>query len=160
MTQITIEYMIMIPLLILQIFLFPFTAGLIMNGWVDSRRTLALQEAASNLGSSIQQLYSSLNHNTISAGVVKNTLSLPMFIEEYAYSGTGTLRTALNPTLKSTKILDITLTLKGTNIASTVSLPLGENVNWLPSTFISNSTNAGISGQKFTNDTIQFSFTS
>jgi hypothetical protein len=82
MTQITIEYMIMIPLLILQIFLFPFTAGLIMNGWVDSRRTLALQEAASNLGSSIQQLYSSLNHDTISAGVVNNTVALPMFIED------------------------------------------------------------------------------
>ena len=131
-----------------------------MNGWVDSRRTLALQEAASNLGSSIQQLYSSLSHKTISAGVVNNTLDLPMFIEEYAYSGTGTLRSVLNPTFNSTEVLDITLTLKGTSIATTVSLTLGENVNWLSSTFISNSTNSGISGQKFTNGTIQFSFTS
>jgi hypothetical protein len=150
--------MIMIPLLILQIFLFPFTAGLMMNGWVDSRRTLALQEAGSNLGSAIQQLYSSLNHNTISTGVVNNALGMPMFIEEYAYSGTGALRSAVDP--NAAQILVITLTLKGTNIVSTVSVTLGQNANWLSSNYISNSTNAGISGQKFANGTIQLSFTS
>jgi hypothetical protein len=124
MTQITIEYMIMIPLLIMQIILFPFVAGLIMNGWVDSRRTLVLQETASNLGSSIQQLYSALNHGTISTGNVTNTLELPMFIEDYAYSGTGTLRATSGPTVDSTKILYITLSLRGQ------TLPLQLLLRW------------------------------
>lgn len=159
MAQITIEYMIMIPLLIMQILLFPYVAGLIMNGWVDSRRTLVLQETASNLGSSIQQLYSALNHATISTGNVTNTLQLPMFIEDYAYSGTGALRAASDPALYSTKILDITLSLRGTNIASTTSITLGSNVNWgSHSTLYSNSTDAGILGEKLANGTILLSF--
>lgn len=165
MTQITIEYMIMIPLLILQIFLFPFTASLIMNHWVDSRRTLELQEAASSIGSSIQQLYSSLNHDTISTGYVTNSLDLPPFIEDYPYKGNATLRTALDSTLDSTKILDITLSLQGVKASSTASVTLGPNVEWPQPNlfFVSNSTNAGISGNKTVingNVLIQLSFTS
>jgi len=68
MGHVTIEYMIMLPILILQIFLFPLTANWLMNIWVDSRRTLALQDVAGHLGSTIQQLYFSLNHETISNG--------------------------------------------------------------------------------------------
>jgi len=156
--QIAVEYMIMIPILILQIFLFPFTAGLIMNGWVDSRRTLALHEIGSHMGSSIQQLYSSLNHETITAGVVTNKLDTPPFIEGYPYEGTATLRTTLDPALNSSRVLDITLTLMGTRIEATASVTLGLNVQWVNSTFQSNSTTAGITAQKQLNGTIQLSF--
>ena len=141
--------MIMIPLLILQIFLFPLAASLIMNGWVDSRRTLELQETGSHLGSSIQQLYSSLNHDSISTGTVTDKLELPPFIEGYAYEGNATLRTALDPALNSSKILDITLTLKGTSIQSTSSVTLGQNVEWQDSIFASNSTNASVKAEKY-----------
>src|SRR3990170_2895324 len=99
--------MIMIPVLILQIFLFPLTAAWIMNTWVDSRRTLALQEVCSHLGSSLQQLYSSLNHETISAGTVTNNLDIPRLIEEYSYVGNATLRTVSGN--DSAKVLEITL---------------------------------------------------
>jgi hypothetical protein len=159
LTQITIEYMIMIPILIMQIFLFPLTAGIIMNGWVDSRRTLALQETASHLGSSMQQLYSSLNHESISAGVVNNTLDTPPFIEGYAYTGTAVLRNASDP--NSARILDITLTLVGTGLVATSSVTLGQNVLWGNSTLMSNSTSAGISAAKLpdANGTIQLAFT-
>ena len=51
MAHITIEYVIMVPILIMQIILFPITANWLMTVWVDSRRTLALKEATSNLGS-------------------------------------------------------------------------------------------------------------
>lgn len=158
MVQITIEYMIMIPILIMQIFLFPLTAGIIMNGWVDSRRTLALQETASHLGSSIQQLYSSLNHESISAGNVTSKLDTPPFIEGYAYTGTAVLRNASDP--NSARILDMTLTLVGAGIVATSSVTLGQNVLWGNSTLMSNSTSAGISAMKLWNGTIQLSFTS
>jgi len=148
----------MIPILILQIFLFPFAAGLIMNTWVDSRRTLALQEAASHLGSSIQQIYSSLNHATISAGAVTNKLDIPPFIEGYAYVGNATLRTALDPALNSSKVLEITLKLMGIDISATTSVTLGQNVEWQNSTFMSNSTYAGINAEKQANGVILLSF--
>jgi hypothetical protein len=150
--------MILIPILILQIFLFPLTAGWIMNTWVDSRRTLALQEAASHLSSSIQQLYSSLNHATISAGAVTNKLDIPPFIEGYAYVGNATLRTALDPALNSSKVLDITLRLMGASIEATASVILGQNVEWQNSTFMSNSTFASINAEKQLNGVIQLSF--
>jgi hypothetical protein len=158
LTQITIEYMIMLPILIMQIFLFPLTAGIIMNGWVDSRRTLALQETASHLGSSMQQLYSSLNHESIREGVVDNTLDTPPFIEGYAYKGNAALRNASDA--NSARILDITLTLIGTGLEATSSVTLGQNALWQNSTLMSNSTYAGISAAKLSDGTIQLAFTS
>ena len=156
MVQITIEYMIMIPILILQIFLFPLTAGWIMTTWVDSRQTLALQETASHLGSSIQQMYSALNHESISEGTVTNRLEVPPFIEGYAYTGNATLRTALAQ--NSSKFLDITLSLRGTSIQASTSVTLGQNVEWQNSTFMSNSTFASILANKQPNGTILLSF--
>ena len=144
--------MIMIPILIMQIFLFPLTASLIMNGWVDSRRTLALQETGSHLGSSIQQLYSSLNHESISTGDVMNKLDTPPFIYGYAYKGSAAVRNASNP--NSARVLDITLTLMGTRLEATSSVTLGQNVLWGNTTLMSNSTFAGISAAKLPNGAI------
>ena len=154
MTHITIEYMIMLPILIMQIFLFPLTATWLMNIWVDSRRTLALQEATSHLGSTIQQLYFSLNHETISAGTATYSPGLPPFIENNHYIGNATLRTVLDPTLNSSKVLELTLKLARTQITTTTSVILGPNVLWRESTFISNSTNACVSAEKLPNGTI------
>jgi hypothetical protein len=154
--QITIEYMIMIPILILQIFLFPLTAGWIMNTWVDSRQTLALQETASHLGSSVHQMYSALNHESISAGTVTNRLEIPPFIEDYAYTGNATLRDA-EP--NSSRILDITLRFKGSQIEATTSVTLGSNVAWdQDSEFMSNSTHTSLIAEKLSNDTILMYF--
>ena len=150
--------MILIPLLILQIFLFPLTAGWIMNSWADSRRTLALEESASNLGSSMQQIYSSLNHATISAGNVTNRIAVPPFIEGYAYVGNANLRTALDPALNSSKVLDINLSLLGVSGEASASVTLGQNVEWKNSTFMSNSTYASINAEKQSNGTIRLSF--
>lgn len=154
MAHITIEYMIMIPILIMQIFLFPLTASWLMNIWVDSRRTLALQEATSHLGSTIQQLYFSLNHETISAGTTTYSPGLPPFIENHHYIGNATLRTVLDPTLSSSKVLELTLKLARTQIATTTSVILGANVLWRESAFISNSTYACVSAEKLSNGTI------
>jgi len=154
MTHITIEYMIMIPILIMQIFLFPLTASWLMNIWVDSRRTLALQEATSHLGSTIQQLYFSLNHETISAGTATYSPGLPPFIENHYYIGNATLRTVLDPTLNSSKVLELTLKLAKTGITVTTSVILGPNILWQESTFVSNSTHACVSAEKFPNGTI------
>ena len=156
MVQITIEYMIMVPLLILQIFLFPLTAGWMMTHWVDSRQTLALQETASHLGSSIQQVYSALNHQSISAGTVRSKLAVTAYIEGYAFAGNASLRVA---EANSSQFLDITLKFMGNSIETTSSVTLGANVNWdADSAFMSNSTYANLVAEKLSNDTILMYF--
>lgn len=159
MPHITIEYVIMVPVLILQIFLFPLTAGWLMNIWVDSRKSLALQEAASHLGSTIQQIYFSLNHETIGAGTVTQKTNIPTFIENHVYTGNATLRT-LSQSDNSSKVLDITLRIQDTGFSVTTRVILGNNVVWQNSTFVSNSVNAGIRATKFANGTISLAFNS
>lgn len=158
MPHVTIEYVIMVPVLILQIFLFPLATSLFMNIWVDSRRTLALQDVASHLGSTIEQAYFSLNHETISAGTATYSPGLPPYIENYPYTGNATLRTILDPSLNSSRALEITLRLGTFGTTVTASVILGQNVEWKESVFISNSTNACIIAKKFPNGTILFSF--
>jgi hypothetical protein len=159
MVQITIEYMILIPVLILQLFLFPFVVTTVMNTWADSRRTLELQEIAGHLGSSIQQVYFSLNHTTIQAtSPLTSKLDIPLFIENYVYTGNATLRTVQDPDLESTQVLDVTLKYVGLGISATTSVTLGQNVEWKTSKFTSNSTQACITAVKFSNETIQLYF--
>jgi len=148
MPHVTIEYMIMMPILILQIFLFPLTASWLMNIWVDSRRSLALQDVASHLGSTIQQLYFSLNHQTISAGKATYLPGLPPLIENSPYIGNASLRTALDPVLNSSKVLELTVRLVSTKIMVNTQVILGPNVSWKESVFMSNSTNACVSAEK------------
>ena len=159
MAHITIEYVIMLPILILQIILFPLTASWLMNIWVDSRRTLALQEVASHLGSVIQQVYFTLNHETITVGTITQKPDVPPLIESYPYIGNATLKTVLDPAMNASKVLTIMLRLKGAEIKVTTTVLLGQNVVWRESTFISNSTNACIIAQKFANNgTIRLAF--
>lgn len=155
MAQVAIEYMIMIPILIAQIFLFPMVASAMMNNWVDSRRTIVIQEVASNLSSSMQQLYSSLNHETISAGTVTNKLELPRYIEDYPYKGNASLRTIGS---NGSRILEITLSYVGDDISTTALATFGANMEWMNSTFLSNSTSAGIIAEKQLNGTIRMYF--
>jgi hypothetical protein len=157
--HVTIEYVIMVPLLILQIFLFPFAASLVMNTWVNSRRTMALQEAASHLGSSIQQLYFSLNHTTIPESNVTNKLDVPPFIEGYAYTGTAILRTVSYP-VPGSKVLEVTLRFIGIGISTSTIVTLGDNVVWQDSIFMSNSTSACLQAEKDSSSIIKLSFVS
>ena len=144
----------MIPILMLQIFLFPLTAGWLMNIWVDSRQNLTLQDASSHLGSTIQQLYFSLNHDTISTGTATYTPGLPPFIENHHYRGNATLRTVSDPELNSSKTLELTLKLVNTRIEATTKVILGPNALWVESTFASNSTEACVSAEKLPNGSI------
>jgi hypothetical protein len=160
MVHITIEYMIMIPVLILQIFLFPLTTSWLMNTWINSRRNLALQDVASHLSSTIQQLYFSLNHATMQAGTATYSPGLPPFIENLFYTATAQLRPTAAATPNSSNVLDIEITLVGTDNAVTASVTLGPNANWQNSVFESNSTKAAVTAQKFSNGTVAIWFES
>ena len=127
MGHVAIEYMILIPVLIMQIFLFPFAATAIMNTWVDQRRSLELQEIAGHLGSSVQQLYFTLNRASKANGCLTSTLDTPATIENFYYN--ITLQDNSNPS-SSVKVMKITLNLiRATGEASSL-VTLGENAAW------------------------------
>jgi hypothetical protein len=125
--SITIEYMIMIPVLILQIFLFPLTASVIMNTYVDSRMTIELQETAGHTGSSIQQLYYTINHASVPNGTMKIALDTPPLIEGHAYT---TTLSHLTQSETSSQIMNITLVIVGTKDQASTLVTLGQNINW------------------------------
>jgi len=127
MPSITLEYMIMVPVLIAQIFIFPLTASVIMNTWVDSRMTIELQKTAGHLGSSIQQLYYSMNHGSMSNGIMTITLDMPPLIEGHSYTTTLSHVTQLDT---SYKIMNITLKLEGTKDQTSTIVTLGQNIDW------------------------------
>lgn len=156
MAHITIEYVILMPLLILQIFLLPFATTIIMGYWTKSSNNLALQDAASQLGSSIQQLYFSINHASIPSGNVTSKLNIPVYINNYAYTGNATL---LSPSgSNAAKVLSVTLNFKGLAGSVTTPVALGQNVQWQSSTFVSNSTTACLNAYKYSNGTILLYF--
>jgi hypothetical protein len=159
MPHVTIEHVIMIPILLLQVFVFPIVANHIMNSWVDSRRTLILQDAASNMGSSIQQMYFALDHNaTIPSGKATNQFGLPNNIDGYSYTANATLQPSSISTNPS-QILKITVKLTTTNLAVTSQVLLGSKAQWDSSTiFFSNSTSSGAYANKFGNGTIRLGF--
>ena len=126
MAQITIEYMILMPVLVIQIFIFPYTATVIMDAWADSRRTIELQEVTGHLGSSIQQLYYTINHASIVNGTMKLTLDLPLFIENHAYTVNLGHITSDDPY----ELMNVTLSLIGTTSRASTVVTLGDNVDW------------------------------
>ncbi|MEM4704081.1 MAG: hypothetical protein QXJ02_03335 [Candidatus Bathyarchaeia archaeon] len=158
MAHITIEYIILMPILIMQIFLFPLTASWLMNIWVTSRSQLALQDVASHLGSTIQQLYLSLNHATIAAGKVSYTPGLPVLIENSYYTANASIRTVGGSPLNSSNILEMTVTLVSTGNKVSTTVVLGPNVVWQNSVFMSNATNPCVSGEKNQTGTIFLQF--
>ena len=156
MAHITIEYMIFIPVLILQIFLLPYAANIYMNYWATSSETIALNDANIHLSGSISQLYFFLNNPSVSSGTVKDNLGINPYINNNVYSGNATLISISGS--GSGKVLKLTLTLEGTTVSTTTPITLGQNVQWINSTFMSNSNSAYIKGYKDSNNTIWLSF--
>ena len=149
----SIEYMILIPMMILLIFLFPMLVNATMNYWANDRKSLALQETASHLSSSILQIYQSLNHTSILTCNITSNLNSPPLIEGYAYTGKATLMT-----VGSGNILLVTLNLADSTISTTTAVALGQNAAWQSSNFTSSSASACIKADKFQNQTIQLAF--
>jgi hypothetical protein len=155
-TSVAIEYVILIPLLFTQVIVFPFVASTMVSSWQDSQRDVELQDAADHLASTIQQLYLTINNEDILAGTVTQASTLPVTVSSYPYTATGSLSSPSDP--DSTRILTVTLTLEELGNTATAAAVLGPNVQCTQSTLRSNSADASIDVQKFSNSTLVFSF--
>lgn len=153
MPHVSMEYAIMVPILLVQVILIPMATGWMMDAWVIRRRETALQDVASHIGTTIQQLYFSLNRKEIAAGTTTQAANVPSSIESIPY-----VITASDTKVENSTIIDLYLALMGTSITATTRVTLGPNVLWGQSTFVSNSTSASIKVEKFSNDTLNFSF--
>lgn len=157
MVNVTIEHVILIPLLFTQIIVFPFVASTISSSWQDAHRDVALEEVAGHLTITIQQLYLTVNWDDILAGKVTHAPTIPATIDSRPYRVTGSLNTPSDP--NATRILTLTLTLEKFKNKVTAVAVLGPDVLWAEETVLqSNSPDACIVAQKFSNGTIGFSF--
>jgi hypothetical protein len=154
MVQITIEYMILTPVLIALIFLLPLTANAVMGTYVSSRQTLELQKIGGHLGSAIQQVYYSLNHQTVAEGTISSVTGIPPLLESNSFTVNCTSRMTTD---SGARIVDLQLRLSGSGATTSTSVTLGKNVEWDNSYFWSDSTTAYISATKYLNDTIRLS---
>ena len=153
MVHVSMEYAIMVPVLLVQVILIPVATGWMMDVWVVKRRETALQDVASHMGTTIQQLYFSLDREEIAAGTTTQTTNVPPFVESIPY-----IVTASDTRIGNTTLVDLYLALMGTDIAVTTRVTLGPNVVWEQATFVSDSTSASIRVRKFLNETLSFSF--
>ena len=156
MPNITIEYVILIPLLFTQVIVFPLVASTITSSWQETQRKVALQEAADHLVSTVQQLYLTVNREEILASTITHALRIPATIDSYPYTATGSLSSPSDP--NSTRILTLTLTMDDGSTVTAAAV-MGPKVIWTEDSILqSNSANASLEIQKFSNSTIVFSF--
>lgn len=138
MAQVSIEYMIMVPALILQIFLLPYVANVMMSSWEDDRIDIQLNEIVGNLGSSVQQLYYTMNRELISSG----SLTIQLYTPPRIISSSGNYSYTIDIQNASAfsgyaQIMNITVSLfEGERKASTL-VTLGENADWDDASFVS-----------------------
>jgi hypothetical protein len=154
--HVVIEQIIMLPVLIALVLLLPFFANSMTLSWIDARRQVLLQDAASQLGSTIQQLYFALDSDEVAAGTISQSPNLPQTIESYTYTATGYL--AIPTFDNESRTLILTLTLHPLGKTAKSNVVLGPNVLWNDSVFVSNSTYACVCVQKFENGTLLFFF--
>lgn len=150
----------MIPALIILVLLLPYSASLMTQSYIDTRRQVLLQDVAFQLGSTIQQLYFALDSGEVAAGNISQSPHLPQTIESYVYTATGNL--IIPPLEDQSRTLVLTLTLHPMGKTARSNVLLGSNVLWHDSTFVSNSTYACVTVQKIDNhdttSTLLFSF--
>jgi len=157
MPHVALEAVIMAPLLILQILLFPMVASTMTSYWADANRQIIVQETANQLAGAIQQLYLSLSREEVVAGTVMLASTLPKEVASYPYTAKGVLKSSLGS--GSGKILVLNLTLQIVGNSATAFVAFGPNVLWNEeSVFYSDSSTASIEVQKFANGTLSFSF--
>jgi len=127
----------MLPIMLLQIFLFPYVATVITDNWTTEHRTLELQDIAGHIGSSIQQLYLSINRIDTPC-TMKLDLDIPTSIDGYAYTVTLGHATQVD---SSYKVMNVTLQYISTKGSCSTLVTLGDDVEWNIDSFNSTQTN-------------------
>jgi hypothetical protein len=92
-----------------------------------------------------------MDNRRIGKGNVNKTLDVPLFIDGYAYTATGTFN-------EDSNVLELTLALKGAPLSVTTVVKLGQHAVWQDSAFMSNSTQAYLHVEKVSDERIELYF--
>ena len=155
LVSITVEYVMLIPLLFAQVIVFPYVASTVSSNWQESQLTIEMQDSADHMVSTIQQLYLTVNRDSILEGTITQASPVPVTIASYPYTVEGSLS---NPPGDSAKVFTVTLTLDDIGNTVIASAVIGNNTKWTESTFRSTSVDASIIVEKFSNGTLAFAF--
>ena len=155
MVSVTIEYVILIPLMFTTVIVFPFVASRITTENQEYQLSIELQNVADHMASTIQQLYLTVNGEEILTGTVTQESPVPVTVGSYPYTVEGSLS---NSGDGSAKVFTAFLALDDIDITVTASAVLGPDVLWTDSTLRSTSFDASIIIEKHSNGTIGFSF--
>lgn len=157
MVSVTIEYVILIPLMFTTVIVFPLVADRMTTEHQKSQLTIELQDVADHMASTIQQLYLTVNGEEILTGTVTQASPVPVTVGSYPYTVEGSL---YEPGDGSAKVFNTFLTLDEIDITVSASAVLGINVQWVDSSFRSTSVDAEIIVQKLDDaeHTVVFSF--
>ena len=155
MVSVTIEYVILIPLLFSTVIVFPFVANRITTENQEAQLRIELQGVADHMASTIQQLYLTVNGEEILTGTITQASPVPVTVGSYPYNVEGSL---YEPGDGSAKVFTAFLTLDDIAITVTASAVLGPNVLWTDSTLRSTSVDASIIVEKYSNGTLGFTF--
>ena len=155
MVSVTIEYVILIPLLFTTVIVFPLVANRMTTDYQQTQLGIELQDVADHMASTIQQLYLTVNGQEILTGTITKASPVPVTVGAYPYTVEGSLN---DPGDGSAKVFTAILTLDELGNTVTASAVLGTNVLWADSTLRSTSMDASIVVQKYSNGTLGFSF--
>jgi len=140
MASVVTEHMLLLVPMMMVVMIFPMVAGFVVNNYSNEQRLLAVEQANTKMGSSIQQVYLVMNDENVKDCNVTLANPLPQSLEDQQYIVNGT---------QVGEILTLHIYLPGINIGHDYKITLGQNAVWnSSSTLDSNSPTARILANK------------
>ena len=149
MSDVVIENIMLLPLLIMTLILFPIAANSVVVTYISQQNEIVAQSAMNQIVSTVQQLYYSLNREDIMACNITMAKPFPQKIGSYEYY----VDAKMNP-----NSLTLSLSMPGMNFALNKTISLSSNALWIDSQLRSTSPSAAINAQKLSNGTLVFNF--
>jgi hypothetical protein len=149
MSNVVIEHIILIPLLIIVVIFAPLTAIHVVSSYTNTQREVIAQGAMNQLTSTIQQLYYSLIQESIRPCILNIRDPITRSIDSYRYNVTAT-------TIDN--VLTLSLFLYGLRIQTNKTIVLSPNSRWVDSQYSSLLPNSALNVEKMENGTILFRF--
>lgn len=150
MSHVVVEHIILIPLMIVLVVIFPVSANYVAVSYANQQREVMADGAMNQVTSTLQQLSYSLSQTEIQPCNITMTEPLPRMIDSYTYNLSASMSLPQQVTLQ--------LTLPGLNFQTNKTMTLTSNIQWLNSEYCSRLPDARLLIEKLSNGTIIFSF--
>ena len=149
MANIVTEHVLLLVPMMMVLMIFPMVTIFVVNSYDAEQRLYAIENAATKMGSTIQQVYLALSDNKVQPCTVTISNPLPAAIENQPYIISCTLEN---------NVLKIHMALLGPPIFYDHLITLGESASWDGGTLDSNVPNPSIEVTKDLSGNIHMRF--